>query len=140
MKLIVLTALAAALCLPVAVSAQQAPPESAVQQAPAGTQQATPKVYRRWSRLLNGVNLSNQQHDQIQSVLDQYAQAHPAGSQHVPGAARQLHDQIFGILTQQQQTQVQQNVQQMRTEQRQRRQQKQQQQQQQQNTAPPATR
>jgi Spy/CpxP family protein refolding chaperone len=134
MKLFALAALTAALSLPVAVSAQQAAPQPATQQAPAGTQQATPKVYRRWSRLLNGVNLSNQQHEQIQNLLDQYAQAHPAGSQHVPGAARQLHDQIFGILTQQQQAQVQQNVQQAHAAHHQRRQQTQQQ-----NPAPGAT-
>lgn len=133
MKLFALAALAAALSFPIAVSAQQAPPQPAVQQAPAGTQQATPKVYKRWSRLLNGVNLSNQQHEQIQNLLDQYAQAHPAGSQRVHGAARQLHDQIFGILTQQQQTQVQQNIAQNRAEHRQRHQQTQQQ-----NPAPPA--
>ena len=57
MKLFALAALAAALSFPIAVSAQQAPPQPAVQQAPAGTQQATQKVYKRWSRLLNGVNL-----------------------------------------------------------------------------------
>lgn len=134
MKLFALAALIAALSLPVAVSAQQAPPQPVTQQAPAGTQQATPKVYRKWSRLLNGVNLSNQQHDQIQNLLDQYAQAHPVGSQRVTGAARQLHDQIFGILTQQQQAQVQQNVQRAKAEHRQRRQQMQQQ-----NPAPGAT-
>jgi Spy/CpxP family protein refolding chaperone len=133
MKLIALAALAAALSLPVAVSAQQAPP-SGYQQAPAG-QQATPKVYRRWSRLLNGVNLSNQQHDQIQGLLDQYAQAHQPGSQHVRGAARQLKEQIFGILTPDQQAQVRQNMQNMRAQHQQRRQQMQQQG----NQQPPAT-
>ena len=128
MKLFALAALAAALSLPVAVSAQQAPDQPVMQQqTPAGTQ-ATPKIYRRWSRLLNGVNLSNQQHDQIQSLLDQSAQAHPAGSQPVRGAARQLRDQIFGILTPDQQSQVQQTMQTMRAQHRQRRQQPQQQQ------------
>ena len=121
MKLFALAALAAALSLPVAVSAQQAPAPP-VMQGPAGTQ-ATPKIYRRWSRLLNGVNLSNQQHSQIQTLLDQYAQAHPAGSQRVPGAGRQLRDQIFGILTPDQQTQVRQNMQSMRAQHQQRRQQ-----------------
>lgn len=125
MKLFALAALAAALSLPVAVSAQQAPAPPVMQQAPAGTQ-ATPKIYRRWSRLLNGVNLSDQQHTQIQGLLDQYAQTHPAGSQRVRGAARQLRDQIFGILTPSQQSQVQQTMQQMRS-QRQRRSQTQQQ-------------
>lgn len=134
MKLFAFAALAAALSLPIAVSAQQAPPYPATQQAPAGAQQAAPKVYKRWSRILNGVNLSNQQHEQIQTLLDQYAQAHPAGSQRVHGAARQLKEQIFGILTQQQQAQVQQNMQQMRAEHQQRRQQMQQQ-----NPAPGAT-
>lgn len=122
MKLLAFAALAAALSLPVAVSAQQAPPPG-YQQGPAAGTQATPKIYRRWSRILNGVNLSDQQHTQIQSLLDQYAQAHPAGSQRVHGAARQLRDQIFGILTPQQQSQVQQNMQNMRSEHHQRQQQ-----------------
>jgi Spy/CpxP family protein refolding chaperone len=126
MKLFALAALAAALSLPVAVSAQQAP-APVYQQAPAGTQ-ATPKIYRRWSRLLNGVNLSSQQHDQIQGMLDQFAQSHQPGSQRVPGAARQLRDQIFGVLTPDQQTQVRQNMQAMRAQHQQRRQQYQQQQ------------
>ena len=121
MKLYALAALAALLSLPVAVSAQQAPaPPVMQQQGPAGTQ-ATPKIYRRWSRILNGVNLSNQQHDQIQGLLDQYVQAHPAGSQRVHGAARQLRDQIFAILTPDQQTQVRQNMQNMRAQQQQQR-------------------
>jgi Spy/CpxP family protein refolding chaperone len=127
MKLFALAALTAALALPMAAGAQQAPAPGVSQQAPAGTQ-ATSKVYRRWSRLLNGVNLSSQQHDQIQSLLDQYAQAHPAGSQRVPGAAHQLHDQIFGILTPNQQAQVRQTMQTLRTQHEQRRQQLQQQQ------------
>jgi Spy/CpxP family protein refolding chaperone len=126
MKLIAFAALAAALSLPVAVSAQQAP-QSTYQQAPAGTQQM-PKIYRRWSRILNGVNLSNQQHDQIQGLIDQYVQAHPAGSQHVRGAARQLRDQIFGVLTPDQQTQVRQNMQNMRAQHQQQHQEMQQQQ------------
>ena len=127
MKLFALAALAAALSLPVVVNAQQAPQPPVTQQAPAGTQ-ATPKIYRRWSRLLNGVNLSSQQHNQIQTLLDQYAQAHPAGSQHVRGAARQLRDQIFGILTANQQTQVRQTMQSLRAQHEQRQQQVQQQQ------------
>ena len=133
MKLIALAALAAALSLPVAAGAQQAPPPSGMQ-APAGTQQ-TPKIYKRWSRLLNGVNLSSQQHNQIQSALDQYSQAHPAGSPRDRQAAHQLRDQIFGILTPNQQTQVRQTMQTMRQEHMQRRQQMQQQN----NPAPGAT-
>jgi len=133
MKLLALAALAAALSLPVAVSAQQAPAPPVMQQGQGGPQ-ATPKIYRRWSRMLNGINLSNQQHDQIQNLLDQYAQQHPAGSQRVPGSARQLRDQIFGILTPEQQTQVRQNMQNMRAQHQQRHEQMQQQ-----NPAPGAT-
>ncbi|HZZ00961.1 MAG TPA: hypothetical protein VFE36_15480 [Candidatus Baltobacteraceae bacterium] len=128
MKLLALAALAAALSLPVAVSAQQAPAPPVMQQGQAGSQ-ATPKIYRRWSRMLNGINLSSQQHSQIQNLLDQYAQAHPAGSQRVPGAARQLRDQIFGILNSDQQAQVRQNMQTMRAQHQGRHEQTQQQQQ-----------
>jgi Spy/CpxP family protein refolding chaperone len=120
MKLFALAALAAVLSVPLAVSAQQAPAPQMTQQAPAA-QQATPKVYRRWSRLLNGVNLSSQQHDQIQSLLDRYSQAHPAGSQRDPGAARELPAQNLGGLTPDQQTQVHQTMQTMRAQREQRR-------------------
>jgi Spy/CpxP family protein refolding chaperone len=127
MKLIALAALAAALSLPVAVSAQQAPQYPSTTQAPAGTQ-PLPKVYKRWSRLLGNVNLSDQQHQQIQNLLDQYSQAHPAGSQRDPQAARQLRDSIFGVLTPDQQTQVRQTMQTLRAQRHQRRQQLRQQQ------------
>jgi Spy/CpxP family protein refolding chaperone len=132
MKLFALAALAAALSLPVVASAQQAPAPPVMQQAPAGAQ-ATPKVYRRWSRLLNGLNLSSQQHNQIQTLLDQYAQAHPAGSPRDRQASRQLRDQIFGILTPDQQAQVRQTMQNMRAQHQQRRSQNEQ------NPAPGAT-
>ncbi|MBV8284682.1 MAG: hypothetical protein JO175_08535 [Candidatus Eremiobacteraeota bacterium] len=115
MKLTALAALLAALALPVGVSAQEAGQQPAVtQQQPAA--QSTPRIYRRWSQLLRGITLSDDQHDKIQNFLDQYAQSHPAGSPRDPQGARQLRDNIFNVLTPDQQTQFKQQMAQMRAQ------------------------
>jgi hypothetical protein len=132
MKVLALTALVAALLVPAAGYAQQTEqPAAAQQQAPA-TQQKMPGIYRVWSMLLRGIDLSNDQHDKIQNLLDQYAQAHPAGSARDPQAARQLRDQIVALLTSDQQTQFQQKLERMRERRQQRLRERQQMQQQQQ--------
>src|SRR6516164_1165908 len=112
MKLILTAALLAALATPLAASAQTYPAEGA---APATTQgQPVPRLYKRWSTLLNGLNLSSQQHDQIQNILDQFAQAHPPGSPKDPNAVKTMRQQIFAVLNPQQQEQLRQNMRQMR--------------------------
>jgi Spy/CpxP family protein refolding chaperone len=116
---IILTAL---LGMPLAASAQQSPyPNTypATQQGMPGN--GMPKVYRKWSRLLGNLNLSSQQHQQIQGLLDQYASAHPAGSQRDPQAARQLREQIFAVLTPDQQNQLRQQMEAMKAQRLQRR-------------------
>lgn len=132
MKLTVLAALIAALSLPVAVAAQQTGQQpAATQQQSTPSHQRTPVIYRRWSQFLAGINLSNDQHDKIQNLIDQYAQTHPAGSRRDPQAARQLRDGIYAILTPDQLTQVKQTVAQLRAKLQARMQQRRQQQQQQ---------
>jgi len=77
MKFASLAVLLVALALPVAVSAQvvqQQPVQAQGQRGPATAQ------YQRWTKRLAGINLSSQQQQQVQSLLDQFAAQHPAGS------------------------------------------------------------
>ena len=107
MKIASIAALLAALTVPVAVSAQ-------VTQAPVQSQQQTNQAareYHRWTKRLAGINLSSQQQQQVQHLLDQFAAAHPAGSPRDRQGARALHEQIRGILTPAQQQQFQQQMQ-----------------------------
>ena len=62
---------------------------------------------------LKGVNLSDQQKQQIKQIMSQYRQAHPEGSAPDPQAMQQVHQQIMNVLTPDQQAQVKQNLQQM---------------------------
>lgn len=64
--------------------------------------------------MLRGVNLSDQQKSQMKQLMQQFRQAHPAGSPPDRQAREQLHQQMLNILTPQQRAQVQQNMQQMR--------------------------
>jgi hypothetical protein len=107
MKIASIAALLAALTMPVAVSAQ-------VTQAPAQTQGQTNQAareYHRWTKRLAGINLSAQQQQQVQHLLDQFASAHPAGSPRDREGSKALHEQILGILTPAQQAQFQQQMQ-----------------------------
>ncbi|MBV8118090.1 MAG: hypothetical protein JOZ01_08930 [Candidatus Eremiobacteraeota bacterium] len=117
----------AALSLPTAVSAQVTQqPQAQMQQAPHNQAAAQ---YKRWTKRLNGINLSSQQQQQIQHLLDQFAAAHPAGSPRDKAGVHALRDQIFGVLNSQQQTQLRQNIQAMEARERERRMQMQPQQQ-----------
>lgn len=134
-------ALAVALALPVVASAQQYPagypqqgyPQQGYPQQQAPGQQGQPggpgvHQYNHWMKILGNLNLSQQQQQQIQGVLMQYAQAHPAGSQRDPQGMHALRQQIFGLLSPQQQGQLQQEMQAMRQQRMQQRQQRMQQQ------------
>jgi len=134
MKIVTLAALAA-FSMPIAVSAQVAqPPAQAVQ----GQQQTTQAAheYHRWTKRLANVNLSQQQQQQVQHLLDQFNSTHPAGSPRDRAGAHALEQQIFGVLTPQQQSQVRQQMQAQRMQE----QQHMQQQQQPVQPAPPPTR
>jgi hypothetical protein len=96
-------ALVVALAVPAGASAQQA-------QGPAtrGQNQATPstaRIQHRWSKRLGDLNLSGDQQQHIQSLINQYSQAHPEGSPRDPGASRELRKQIMGVLNSDQQSQ-----------------------------------
>lgn len=108
----------AALLAPVAAFAQQAAP------APAPAVRQGPM--HRFGRhrhghhgfMMRGVNLNAQQKAQIKQIMQNFRQAHPRGTKMDPQARRtahqQLRAQIMNVLTPQQRTQVQQNIQQMR--------------------------
>src|SRR5580700_1019144 len=108
MKFASLAVLLVALALPVAVSAQvvqQQPVQAQGQRGPATAQ------YQRWTKRLAGINLSSQQQQQVQSLLDQFAAQHPAGSPRDKAGSHALGQQIFGVLNPQQQAQLHQNIQ-----------------------------
>lgn len=128
MKYLLSAALAAILCLPLAAYAQQSNQTNATPQSGAPAR-VNGRLYKRWSQFLSGVNLSDQQHTQIQTYLDQFAQAHPVGSPPDRQAAHALRDQIFSLLTPDQQNQVRQEIRNLQAQRRQRRLQQQQQQQ-----------
>ncbi len=117
MKIASIAALLAALTMPVAVSAQ-------VTQAPAQTQRQTSQAaheYHRWTKRLSGINLSAQQQQQVQHLLDQFAASHPAGSPRDHAGSRALHEQILSILTPAQQQQLTQQMQALKAQHEQRR-------------------
>lgn len=107
MKIASIAALLAALTMPVAVSAQVTQPPV---QSQGQTNQAAHE-YHRWTKWLSGINLSAQQQQQVQHLLDQFNSTHPAGSPKDRAGARALHEQIMGVLTPAQQAQFQQAMQ-----------------------------
>ncbi len=104
-------ALAVAIGLPIVGCAQQAPAQSQP-----GASQGAYGHHHGGMRWLQGVNLSDQQKQQIQTLMQQYRQAHPQGSQPDPQARKQLRDQVMNVLTPDQRTQVQNNMEKMRAQ------------------------
>jgi periplasmic protein CpxP/Spy len=108
-------ALAAAVIVPVATFAQQA-------QAPAAT--ATPQgqwqghSHRRGGGMMRGLrelNLSDQQKTQVRQIVQQFRQSHTQGERPDAQARQQLRNQIMNVLTPQQRSQYEANLQKMRT-------------------------
>ena len=54
------------------------------------------------------LDLTQQQQAQIKTLIDNYKQAHPEGSQQDPAARKQLHEQIDAVLTPAQRTKLEQ--------------------------------
>jgi len=106
-----IVALAAAIAAPVAVAAQQAQPPPGAQQGQARTTPSQAKITHRWMKRLGTLNLSSDQQQRVQSLINQYSQAHPEGSPRDPSAARALRQQIMGVLSADQQSQYRQQVQ-----------------------------
>jgi Spy/CpxP family protein refolding chaperone len=124
-KLIVSAIAIAAFSIPVAGFAQQPPPEQPaqgqMQGQPPGNQRprVTPSksdVERFWNQRLGSLNLTNQQQQQVEGFITQYSQAHPEGSPMDRQAGKNLRDQIEGILTPNQQTQLHQEMKTLRQE------------------------
>ena len=116
MRIMLLTAgvVAAALALPVAAGAQQAQYPAGQAQQSQGSQGTTPspsEIQRRVMKRLGHLNLSNDQQQRIQSMINQFSQQHPEGSPRDRAAARELRRQIMGVLTTDQQNQLRQEMQ-----------------------------
>ena len=103
-------ALAGAIALPTAAFAQQAPPAPASSAHPWGRQ----GHHHRggFMHMFRSLNLSDQQKTQIRQIMQQFRQAHPAGSQPDPQARKQMRDQVMNVLTPQQRQQLQTEMQQ----------------------------
>jgi Spy/CpxP family protein refolding chaperone len=63
--------------------------------------------------VLRGINLSDQQRIQIRQIVEQYRQGHPESAAD-PQAHKQMRNQIMNVLTPQQRSQVEQQLQQQR--------------------------
>ncbi|HET6274943.1 MAG TPA: hypothetical protein VFE16_03255 [Candidatus Cybelea sp.] len=117
--LLAVSALAAVLALPLGAVAQQ-------DQAPAAHAQGrttTPspaKIQNQWARRFGQLNLSGDQQQRIQSLINQYSQAHPEGSARDRDASRQLRHQIMGVLSDDQRNQYHQQMRARREQKRQR--------------------
>jgi Spy/CpxP family protein refolding chaperone len=118
--------LMAVLAMPVGAYAQQSQPPPPPAQAQGPVTPSESAIAHRWMKRLGSLNLSNQQQQQIQSMIDQYSQAHPAGSPRDRQATRALRRQILGVLTSDQQNEFRQQMQARRAAIQQRRQQMQQ--------------
>jgi len=111
MKINLLTvgAFTVALAMPLGVCAQQSQYPAQGQypsQQSRPTMPSPSKLQHRWMKRLERLNLSGDQQQHIQSLIDQYSQAHPEGSPRQPGSGRELRRQIMGVLTSDQQNQL----------------------------------
>jgi Spy/CpxP family protein refolding chaperone len=101
---------AAALALPIAACAQQAPASAPSQEQ--GAWQG--HHHRGMMGMLRNLNLTQQQQSQIRQIMQQFRQAHPEGSPPDRQAREQMRTQIMNVLTPQQQSQLKSEMQQMR--------------------------
>jgi hypothetical protein len=101
-------AFAVALAMPLGAYAQQSQPPGATAQRTTTPSQA--KLQRGWMKRLGNLNLSGDQQQRIQSMINQYSQAHPQGSPRDREASRDLRRQILGVLNSDQQNQYHQQM------------------------------
>ncbi len=74
------------------------------------------KLYDRTMRRLSSLGLSAQQQNQIQSLIVQFSQTHPAGSSLDFNAMRQLRQSVLAVLTPQQRDTLRQENEQRQSE------------------------
>jgi Spy/CpxP family protein refolding chaperone len=116
---------ALALAMPLGAVAQQSQPPAMQSSGHVTPSQA--KLQHRWMKRLQGVNLSGDQQQRIQSIIGQYSQAHPEGSPSDRDASREMRRQVMGVLTTDQQNQYHEQMRARRAQMQQRRAQTQQQ-------------
>lgn len=117
-NLLAVGALAAALLAPVGAYAQQGQPPAR------GYGHGVPseaRLQQRWAKRFRSLNLSGDQQQRIQSMIHEYSQAHPEGSQPDRGSSRAFRQQIMGQLTPDQRNAYHQQMQAHRAQMRQRR-------------------
>ncbi len=78
------------------------------------------RLQHRWTKRFGHLNLSGDQQQRMQSIINQYSQAHPEGSPRDRGAARELHHQLMSVLSSDQQNQYRQEMRARRAQSRQR--------------------
>ena len=70
-----------------------------------------------WAEMFKNLHLSQQQQDQIHTLVADYRQAHPEGSQPDEASRKALWDQILAVLTPEQRAQLEQETQARRDQQ-----------------------
>jgi Spy/CpxP family protein refolding chaperone len=106
-NLLAVGALAVALLAPVGAYAQQGQPPAQ------GYGHGVPseaRLQQRWARRFRNLNLSGDQQQRIQSMIHDYSQQHPEGSQPDRGSSRAFRRQIMGQLTPDQRNAYQQQM------------------------------
>jgi Spy/CpxP family protein refolding chaperone len=106
--------LACGIVLPMLVAApaiaQTQPPPAP----PCGTVQGQPAPHGGYVRILRSLNLTADQNQRIQAIIDRYRQIHPPGGARDPDAMRALRQQVMQILTPAQRQRLQAQIQQLR--------------------------
>jgi Spy/CpxP family protein refolding chaperone len=90
----------------VAQTAPAPPPPAGA--CPAQVTPSAQAIYGRLMRRFGSLGLTPDQQQRIQGLVDQFSQAHPAGSPLDPAAMRQLREQARSLLTPQQLAMLQQ--------------------------------
>ena len=108
----------ATLAMPVGAYAQANQPPAA--RSSSHTNPSPARLQHRWTKRFGHLNLSGDQQQRVQSIINQYSQAHPQGSPRDPGSARELRHQLMGVLSSDQQNQFRQEMQARRAQMRQR--------------------
>jgi len=118
-NLLALGAFAAVLALPLGAYAQQDQAPTARAQARTTTPSQA-QIQNHWAKRFGHLNLSNDQQQHIQSLINQFSQTHPEGSARDLGASRELRHQIMGVLNDDQRNQYKQEMQARREQMRER--------------------
>ncbi|MGA8532781.1 MAG: hypothetical protein WB615_01590 [Candidatus Tumulicola sp.] len=84
------------------VPVPQAPPQSYQQGCPPRVTPSAQVLYGRYMSRFGSLGLMPGQQQRIQSSIDAFSRAHPAGSPFDPAAMRGLRDEVRGVLTPQQ--------------------------------------